>query len=340
MIMAEMDKNNLKISVIMPVYNVEKYLPQCLDSIVLQTYKNLEIICINDGSTDGSAAILEDYAKRDKRIQIITQKNQGLSTARNTGYDVATGDYVYFIDSDDYAALGLFEKFVSVVQKEDCIIDIFMFNGLFYYEYVTPYDYTIGKTGSIQDWGDFSKSHYKDWRQHKNPLDLDMAMWTKIYRKAFLDEHQIRSADGRVFQDKLFNAEAYLAAENLYLVEDYMYIYRKQGSSILHTLNKNVFDCYAIADGLERVYKKYNDFERAKYQFFEHLVRQMFHHVHTVPHDLENKFWDEGRTRLQKIYPLLENVENNAPKGYPIYADIMNLSAAEFREKYKGARWI
>lgn len=334
-----MNKHNLKISVIMPVYNVAKYLPQCLDSIVLQTYKNLEIICINDGSTDDSAAILEDYAKRDKRIKIITQKNQGLSTARNTGYDVATGDYVYFIDSDDYAALGLFEKFVSVVQKEDRIIDIFMFNGLFYFEYVTPYDNAIGKTGIIQDWGDFSKSHYKDWRQHKNPLDLDMAMWTKIYRKAFLDEHRIRSADGLVFQDKLFNAEAYLAAKNLYLVEDYMYIYRKQGSSILHTLNKNVFDCYAIADGLERVYKKYNDFERAKYQFFEHLVRQMFHHVHTVPHDLEDKFWDEGRTRLQKIYPLLEDAENNAPKGYPIYADIMNLSAAEFREKYKGAMW-
>jgi hypothetical protein len=65
----------------------------------------------------------------------------------------------------------------------------------------------------------------------------------------------------------------------------------------------------------------------------------MFHHVHNVPHDLEDKFWEEGRMRLQKIYPLLENVKNNAPKGYQIYADIMSFSAAEFREKYRGARW-
>ena len=334
-----MDKNNLKISVIMPVYNVEKYLRQALDSMVLQTYKNLEIICVNDGSTDGSAQILEEYAARDKRIRVITQKNQGLSTSRNHAYDIATGDYVYFIDSDDFAALGLFEKFVSVVKKERRIIDIFMFNGLFYYEYVTPYGSTVGKTGSIQDWGDFSTSHFKDWRQHKHPLDLDMAMWTKIYRKAFLDEHHIRSADGRVFQDKLFNAEAYLAAKNLYLVEDYMYIYRKQSSSILHTLKKNVFDCYAIADGLERTYKKHHDFERAKYQFFEHLVRQMFHHVHSVPRELENKFWKEGRERLQKLLPGLKDISINTPKGYAVYQDIMALSPAEFREKHKGATW-
>lgn len=334
-----MDKNNLKISVIMPVYNVEKYLRRSLNSIVLQTYRNLEIICINDGSTDGSLKILEEYAAKDERICIITQKNQGLSTARNTGYDVATGDYVYFIDTDDYAALGLFEKFVKVVQQEQRTIDIFMFNGLFYYEYPTPYGSLIGKTGSLQDWGNFAKSHYKDWRQHRNSLDLEMAMWTKIYRKAFLDEHHIRSADGRVFQDKLFNAEAYLAAKNLYLVEDYMYIYRKQPSSILHTLNKNVFDCYAIADGLENVYKKYNFYEEAKYTFFTHLVRAMFYNIYYVPHEHEDKFWNEGRQRLKHLYPQMTEIDKNAPRSNAVYQDIIKLTPDEFRKKYDGQPW-
>lgn len=323
----------------MPVYNVEKYLRQSLNSIVLQTYQNLEIICVNDGSTDGSAQILQEYAARDKRIKILEQKNQGLSTARNTGYDAATGDYVYFIDTDDYAALGLFEKFVKVVQKEKRTIDIFMFNGLFYYEYPISFGHLMGKTGSIQDWGNFAQSHYKDWRNHRNSLDMEMAMWTKIYRKAFLDKHHIRSADGRVFQDKLFNAEAYLAAKTLYLVEDYMYIYRKQPDSILHTLKKNVFDCYAIADGLEKVYKKYHFFEQAKYTFFEHIARAMYYHVNYVPRELEDKFWAEGRQRLERIYPQLENAAQNAPRGYAVYLDIMRLSPENFRQKYRETIW-
>ena len=337
--MTKMNKHNLKISVIMPVYNVEKYLARAMDSIVLQTYKNLEIICVNDGSTDGSLKILQKYAKRDKRIRIISQKNQGLSVARNTGYDVATGDYVYFIDTDDYAALGLFEKFANTVKKERRTIDIFMFNGLFYYEYKTPYGASIGKTGAVQNWGNFAQSHFKDWREHKNSLDLEMAMWTKIYRKAFLDKYHIRSAAGCVFQDKLFNAEAYLATKNLYLIEDYMYTYRKQPESILHTLKKNVFDCYAIADGLERVYKKHHFFKQAKYNFFEHLVRQMFHHVHTVPRELEDKFWAEGRQRLQHLEPQLEKMETHIPKGFGVYQDIKALSPRDFREKYKGQLW-
>jgi len=336
---AKMDKHDLKISVIMPVYNVEKYLRQSLDSIVLQTYENIEIICVNDGSTDGSLKILEDYAKRDERIRVINQKNQGLSAARNTGYDVATGDYVYFIDTDDYAALGLFEKFVNTVKKERRTIDIFMFNGLFYYEYKTSLRSTIGITGVVADWGNFNQSHFKDWREHKNSLDLEMAMWTKIYRKAFLDKYHIRSAVGRVFQDKLFNAEAYLATKNLYLIEDYMYTYRKQPESILHTLKKNVFDCYAIADGLERVYKEYHFFEQAKYNFFEHLVRQMFYHVRSVPRELENEFWNEGRMRLERLYPELKDAEQQIPKGFEVYQDIKALSPAEFREKYKKVIW-
>ncbi|MBQ9731993.1 MAG: glycosyltransferase [Alphaproteobacteria bacterium] len=91
-----------KISVIIPIYNVEQYLPQCLDSIINQTYKDIEIICINDGSTDNSCKILKQYTQKDCRIKIIKQKNQGASVARNKGLDMATGEYICFIDSDDY----------------------------------------------------------------------------------------------------------------------------------------------------------------------------------------------------------------------------------------------
>lgn len=93
--------NNLIISIIIPIFNVEKYLSKCLDSVINQTYKNLEIICINDGSKDDSYQILVEYAQRDNRIKIINQDNQGVSNARNNGLRIATGKYVYFLDSDD-----------------------------------------------------------------------------------------------------------------------------------------------------------------------------------------------------------------------------------------------
>ena len=96
----------LKISVIVPVYNVEKYLKQCLDSIVNQTYKNLEIIIVNDGTKDNSMKIVEEYLQ-DKRIKVINKENGGLSSARNIGIKEATGDYISFIDSDDYISLNM-----------------------------------------------------------------------------------------------------------------------------------------------------------------------------------------------------------------------------------------
>ncbi|MBE6453854.1 MAG: glycosyltransferase [Alphaproteobacteria bacterium] len=108
-----------KISVIVPVYNVEQYLPQCLDSIINQTYKNLEIICVDDGSPDNSGKILDEYAKKDKRIKVIHQENGGLSVARNTGLDNATGEWVSFIDSDDYIALDFYENLISAANKSD-----------------------------------------------------------------------------------------------------------------------------------------------------------------------------------------------------------------------------
>ena len=99
----------VKISVIIPVYNVEKYLKECLDSVINQTLKDIEIICVNDGSTDNSLNILENYAKKDNRIIVISQKNKGLSGARNTGLKYCSGEYVSFIDSDDYVSKDLFE---------------------------------------------------------------------------------------------------------------------------------------------------------------------------------------------------------------------------------------
>ena len=106
-----------KVSVIVPVYNTEKYLPQCLDSIINQTFTDFECICINDGSTDNSLSILEEYAKKDSRIRIISQKNAGLSNVKNVGIKNATGIYITFIDSDDFVSLDYIEKLFKCIDE-------------------------------------------------------------------------------------------------------------------------------------------------------------------------------------------------------------------------------
>ena len=105
------------VSVIIPVYNVEKYLRRCLDSVVGQTYKDLEIILVDDGSTDGSTEICEEYAKKDSRIRFLRKQNGGLSSARNAGLLVATGEYVTFVDSDDYIEDFTYERLILNIEK-------------------------------------------------------------------------------------------------------------------------------------------------------------------------------------------------------------------------------
>ena len=116
-----MNKNAL-LSIIIPVFNTEKYLIDCLESVTGQTYKNLQIICVNDGSTDNSLKILEDYSKKDSRIIIIDQANKGLSGARNSGLEKATGDYIAFLDSDDWVDLDFYEKLYNAIIKNNCEI--------------------------------------------------------------------------------------------------------------------------------------------------------------------------------------------------------------------------
>ena len=113
-----MNSTKPKFSVVIPVYNTESYLAECIDSLIHQPYENFEAICINDGSTDKSLQVLEDFAQKDGRIKVINQKNQGVSAARNAGIDAAVGDYIIFLDSDDFLAENCLYIFSQIIEKE------------------------------------------------------------------------------------------------------------------------------------------------------------------------------------------------------------------------------
>ena len=118
---------NKKVSVIVPVYNMEKYLSRCVDSILAQTYKNLEVILVDDGSKDSSPAICDQYSERDSRVKVVHKENGGLSSARNAGLDVATGDYIGFVDSDDYISPEMYSVLCQCLENSDCEIANLMY---------------------------------------------------------------------------------------------------------------------------------------------------------------------------------------------------------------------
>ena len=129
-----MNKKDNKISVIIPVYNVEKYLRRCLESVINNTYTNLEIICINDGSSDNSLKILNEYAARDSRVVVFSKSNGGLSSARNKGIKKSTGEYITFIDSDDWVHPQFFEILIQSLQNDNTDAAICGFSQVEKYE--------------------------------------------------------------------------------------------------------------------------------------------------------------------------------------------------------------
>ena len=165
------------ISIVVPVYNVKQFLTKCLNSIISQTYSNLEIIVVDDGSTDGSATICDDYAKKDKRISVIHKENGGLASARNAGIDVAKGTYIGFVDSDDYIEPYMYEKLLQAILKYSCNIAVCGIN------YVFDDGEVIAKANTEPE-----QFFEFPWAiEEMNTFRLfDMGAWSKLYKRELL----------------------------------------------------------------------------------------------------------------------------------------------------------
>lgn len=173
-----------KISVIVPVYNVEKYLSKCINSILDQTHKNLEIILIDDGSTDNSGKLCDEYYNKDKRIKVIHQKNGGLSVARNSGLEIATGEYIMFIDSDDYYEKKSCELLYNEIKRKDA-------------DYVIGNYIHVNYNGEKWDKPLFDQEIYgrfklsiKDYK--KSFFVMNSVVWNKIFKREFIEKNNLR----------------------------------------------------------------------------------------------------------------------------------------------------
>lgn len=221
-----------KFSVIVPVYNVEKYLPACLDSLINQTLTDIEIICINDGSKDGSLDILKNYANKDKRIKIINQENQGVSSARNNGISVANGQYLAFLDGDDFFDTTLLEKSYKEITKKNA--DILIFGT---YE-VNP-DEHKNIRWDAQLLQDFATEKFSV-AQMDLFIHLLHSLWDKVYRTDFIKKNNILfPLDIKVAEDNIFVLETYLKHATYAFLPECLYNYRVGREGSATTNNKD-----------------------------------------------------------------------------------------------------
>ena len=217
-----------KVSIIVPVYNVEKYLEKCLDSLINQTLKDIEIICINDGSLDNSINILEKYAIKDNRLKIISQKNAGLSAARNTGINAASGDYIGFCDSDDWVSLDFYEKLYKCAVQNNTDIacgEIIKIRKGKEKKFLTYNNETIAKT-------------YLEKLQSCNVPDYSYA-WNKIYRLSKIKKHNLYFEEGITYEDIIFSPQALFYLDKTVTIKNTYYYYLSRKTSITHNSNND-----------------------------------------------------------------------------------------------------
>ena len=242
-------------SVIIPVYNVEPYLRQCLDSVLNQTFADWEAVCVDDGSTDRSAAILEDYSEKDPRIKVISQTNRGLSAARNTGMDAAQGDYVVFLDSDDWLEDDALQVIDGALGEEDMLC----FSGRRYFE----------ATGSFNPADQLKEKTYENGMAYYNEnalLHRDFAfvcVVLRAYKRLFLVENGLRFKEGIFHEDNLFTPMACYYAGKVRQINASLYNYRVRSKSITDTNPaKRLHDLMGVANALAEFFVCKNEFDK------------------------------------------------------------------------------
>ena len=244
-----------KISLIIPVFNVEKYLKQCLDSAINQTFTDIEIIVVNDGSTDNSKDIIEDYKKNDSRIILINQEHHGPGYARNTGLNIARGEYILFIDSDDWIKEETSQKLYDLIKRDEDL-DLVIFQYINYDEkkdifYEEKFDSKLNKfIDKTLTFKEISNCY----------LAPTCAM--KLYRKSLIENNNIRFPEETFYEDKPFHTEIMLQFNKAFFTDKAYYIRRRRQGSITSKADKKIFDSIEISNLVVEAYKNNDKYQK------------------------------------------------------------------------------
>ena len=225
-----------QVSVIIPIYGVKDYICQCIDSVLYQSFTDYELILVDDGSTDGSGKICDEYIKRNNRVTVIHKKNGGLSDARNTGLLFAKGKYIYFLDGDDWIDINLLNRAVGLIREG---YDLIVFNSYLSYPEKTI-EMKKNQTGLFEIKDDFSRSEF-----FIGTLLVSKIGWSssdRLFSRSILEKNNITFADNqKIFLEDLFFSCCYCAhASKILSIEDRLFYYRQRQGSIMHSDGLNV----------------------------------------------------------------------------------------------------
>ncbi len=214
----------IKVSIIVPVYNVETYLEKCVESLICQTHKNIEIILVDDGSTDNCPFLCDVFSKKDSRITVVHKENGGLSSARNEGIKIATGDYIAFVDSDDYVKENYIKLLLNACLENNCTI-----SACGYYEYYSESNYkTIcGEKACVIS----SEDAIKDIFTMKN--EVCVVAWNKLYAKTLFTEFGINYPEGKIHEDVFTTYKLCALTDEVAYVNEPLYYYVQRQTSIM-----------------------------------------------------------------------------------------------------------
>ena len=320
---------NVLISVVIPVYNVERYLRQCLDSVLCQTYKNLEIICINDASTDSSRIILGEYSKKDSRIKIIDNKeNIGLGLSRNKGLKVATGDYVHCLDSDDWIKPELYEAVVNAILSKG-FLDVFVFGFTYYDEKIKRFfdsgEYVLP---------DFLNNKVVNFNTTPQLINHWVpSAWCKIINLEFIKKNELYYNDYRCLEDIEYCLYLLKKTQTLYYIPSRLLYYRSNRKNSLLTKRLSYID--NIIKDMETTINLSQDMpELARVC----ILNYMYHHL--VSNSLGAYY--QFKLTFNKLKSIFINYINidvlSQEKKFKYYVDlyhkVVNYSSLHFRFSY------
>lgn len=271
--MSESGNKKPAISVVIPVYNVKPYLCECLNSVVNQTFTDLEIIIVDDGSTDGSGIICDEYAKKDLRINVIHKENGGLGNARNVGMDAANGKYIVFLDSDDYWDLSAMEKLINEAERNSVQVLVFsaepFFDGAVTVNKVNDYGHSI-QNGIVKNGSESFKKAIGNKEYYSSAC-------LRLYSLDYIRNLAVRFDEGIIHEDEKMSFLAYILSDRVECVGDRYYKRRYRSGSIMSTksmVNSSHGKIVAI-EGIMDAYMKFclTDLQKS---MFEYYVRNLY----------------------------------------------------------------
>ena len=310
-----MSREDVKISVIVPVYKAEPYLHKCVDSILAQTHKNLEVILVDDGSPDCCPSICDEYAAKDSRVRVIHKENGGVSSARNAGLDVATGDYIGFVDSDDWIAPEMYEKLLDTLQNQDAAAAVCGYiecdeKGTMSRE-IKPY--RTGRISGLEAARNILYSTASRNGAFDGPYEIYVVCWNKIYRREVfkLTRFDQTLTNG---EDALVEFQIFSGIQRVAVVNKSLYFYRQRNGSATHGEFALVIQGrYHMAEKMLQISKP--ELRRA---CIHNLVVFVFARINSLAISGNRDAYTQFRKEYQKWNRIIQSEYHNLTRKYQV----------------------